>query len=638
MTYTPTPKFGYLPFIITNNTGVSDSEVYVLFEGDYKTTTSNLYFFGLNESTSPPMGVYYPVIPQPGTLSANYSYPLSSLPKSSTGDNDYLVYVPSCPSNRFYFSINSPMYLQADSTVMPTNIAAPTYYAFYDPNYSNLFESIEMSFILNPASYAGPGYIYWTSSINTTEVDAFGIPMRIQYQSYNPASPSSMTPIIQDSNALPSGFGVGGLSGNTTRGEILTSVVSSLTSGDLTGQTPKIWPKLAIPFYTNPYAKTGLQTYLRVLSPKQSLGNDANPTVVGNLTTQHLAAVNGNNPTTFYNYNYPPFPMDYLTNNIYGNANSFATNAFTYYQTNPLYISTGGGSPLVYEGISTGSEPTQTLTFTQVGGSDRSTFDETDMNTFKMYSGSQIFSGGSFADQLGFYFGDAFTVNFIGGTVGSQNTASPPNDAINITDAITWEPYYISRYYTSDFPNFTGGPWMDLYANSLHNVAIRNTSSTFLDGVGLCYAYDFDDSLGFSGTITPSNITPLSLSPYASITLGVVDTSIPDPYSDSNTYNVTFNFPSGSSYALEYSNGGGYTSVTSGQTVNGLTSNRATPLNLHYTNGQGPTGDHYFNVYLYYQFLQPTGAYDSSTDAIINASTFTPNSSTPTGFTINLLP
>lgn len=632
MTYNAVPKPGYIPVLIRNNTTQAASDIYIFFTGRYKEATGPLYFFALSDATNPPNGVFYPVAVTDTTFSANFSYQLSTLPQSSTGADDYLVYVPNTPSNRFYFSINSPIFLQSDAT--GSNIAPPTYYAFYDPNYSNLFESVEFSFL--PKGGSGGQYIDWTATVNTTEVDAFGLPIRIQYASYDPANSSTYDILQQNPNALPSGFGQGAPTGFEARDAILSGVTSVLFNEDQTGVTPKEWPKLAIPFYTDPYAATGFQTYLRVLSPKQSVGNDAAPANIGGITTQHLPAVQPG-PEQFKNYNYPPFPLDYLTAASYGNTNTFANNLFSHYTggTN-LYISTGGSSPTVYECVVSGTTPNQVLTCTGISGpntGDISTLNESDLNTFKMYSGSQVMTGGTDADVLGFYFGDAFTVGFLGSSIGTSNSGPPPNSPINITDAVQWQPYYTSSYYSSS--SFSGGPWYDVYAKALHAYAVRNTVSGTLNGIGLCYAYDFDDSLGISGAITPSDLTDKQLYPYATLILGEIDTPIPDPYNDVNTYDVTFNF---AGTTLEYRNGGAWTPVLTGATVNGLTSNRTTPLEIKYTNGQGPTGDHYFNVYLYYQFMQPTATYNSSEVAIINASTITPNSATPTAFTINLLP
>ncbi len=636
----PAALSGYLPVVISNTTGLPDSQVFVTLAGQQTPANLTQYFFQLGAG-----GILTPVTASSTTYSPNYSYPLSSLPSSATGPHDFLVYVPGLNGARFYFSIGSPMYLQSDTlTGSPSNqIVAPTYFAFYDPNYSNLYESVEITFFPNGGS-GGASNIPWTASVNTTEVDAFGLPIQISYFSYDPAYPSAVTPLVQNPNALPSGFGAGGASGATTRSTILTSVVNGLTTGDNTGDA--VWKRLAIPFYTNPYAGTGLQTYLRILSPKQSLGNAANPVVEGGLTSFHLPAVQPG-PTQFKNYNYPPFPSDYLNSTSYGDSDSFLTDLFSYYlSTNPspkaLYLSTGGGSPTVYEGVATGTSPNLTLNFTGVSGPNTGTtcsLSQANMNTFKMYSGSQLMNGTGAdpspdATNLGFYFGDVFTVGILPSAIGTA--ASTP---INVTDAVSWQPANIPHYYTPQYSSIAGGPWMDLYAAQLHSVAVRNTVSGDLNGVGLCYAYDFDDSLGISGTITPSNLTPTSSNPYLGITLGPVDTSIPNPYSDTSSYTVVFNLLDPMASTLQYQQGDGpWISVTSGTSVPGLVSNSSNPLRILYSNGQGPTGTHEFIVYLYYQFLQPVNAYNSSELSIINTTTIVPNASPPTQFTITLGP
>jgi len=631
MSYNPTPKPKYLAVVITNNTSLPDTEVYVLYMGKYKDAGGNLFFFELNAQTNPSYGVYFPVLPTSTTFSANYSYQLSSLPRSSTGANDYLVYVPDSPSNRFYFSIGKPMYLQSDAN--PNNIAPPTYYAFYDPNYYNLFETIEVSFL--PEGGSGGQYIDWTGGPNTTEVDAFCFPLKINYRSWDPANPSIATELVQNPNALPSGFGVGGTAGETTRAGILTYVTGKLASDDLT--THAIWPRLAVPFCTNPYDISTLTTYLRVLSPKQSVGNDPAPSTTGGITSQHLPAVIPG-PTQLKTYNYPPFPMDYVSSTGYGDAKSFANNVlFAYHTPHELYINTGGAAGTTYKCITTGTSPNQILTCTGISGPNTgqvSTLSESAINTNKIYSGSQLFSGGPDADNLGFYFGDAFTVGFLGGAIG---TSTDPFYPIKITDAVTWQPHYIPLYYTHQYSAFGGGPWRDLYAHSLHDCAVRNTVTGDLNGVGLCYGYDFDDSLGVSGDLALSSLTLKQLYPYFNITLGEIDTSVPDIYSDASTYDVTFNFAAGRTLEVSY-NGGAYAGVSSGVAINGVKSNDTDKLLIHYTNAQGPTNDHFFVIYLKYQLMVPTVVYNGTEKALIDSTTITPNSATPTAFTIALLP
>jgi hypothetical protein len=121
--------------------------------------------------------------------------------------------------------------------------------------------------------------------------------------------------------------------------------------------------------------------------------------------------------------------------------------------------------------------------------------------------------------------------------------------------------------------------------------------------------------------------------------LGSIDTAIPNPYSDPSTYTVVFNLLDPVSTSVQYQQGDGpWISVSSGTSVPGLMSNSSNPLRIMYTNGQGPTGTHEFIVYLYYQFLQPLGNYNSSELSIINTSTIVPNAVPPTQFTINLGP
>lgn len=668
---------GFLPVVISNTTGLSPDDVYVLLGGaslpspPAPAVPSPVYFFQVTGG-----GVMSPILATDTTYSVDYSYPLSALPQSTTGINDYLVYVPQVSGARFYFSINSPMFLESDTNPppppappppgAPNQIQAPNYFAFYDPNYSNLYETVEMTFDPTGNTTGGPTDIPWTAFINTTEVDAFGFPVQISFYQYDPMSPSAVTPLIQNPNALPSGYGVGGPVGAQTRETILSTVVGGLISGDLTGQN--VWQRLAVPFYADPYLALGFSTYLRVLSPKQGMGN-SNTSVAPNyglspsLTCQvMIPACGGSVP--FRNYNYPPFPPDYITNDLYTGVPGmpYLNYLFDYYTggTN-LYITVPADSPATtYEGITTGVLGSQTLTFTGLpGGANAGQVNQliqSDVTSFQMFSGSQettpFMSAGSDASQLGFYFGDAFMVNMLPSAVGTQNGVTPPNIPINITDAVDWEYYYIpwvgnpntNVYYTAQ-PQIMGkmvppaGPWMNLYSQQFHAVAVRNSIPLpppypDLNEVGLSYTYDFDDSLGISGTMSLSSITPLTDNPYLGITLGEIEI-VPDPYSDPNSYDVTFVY--NALATLEYSQGGGpFIPVTNGSTVNGLFSNRANPLTIKYTNGAGSTGTSYFNMYLYYQFMQPLQAYNSSETAIITGTIMSPNSAIPTQFNVTL--
>ncbi|MCB1115326.1 MAG: hypothetical protein KDK71_02555 [Chlamydiia bacterium] len=630
----PKPKAGYLPVMITNTTGLSADEIYVTLAGQ-QVAGGTQYFFELAADS----GVLSPVAASPTSYSPSYSYLLSTFPQSSTGNNDYIAYVSDLAGARFYFSIKAPIYLKAG----PGNaIAPPTYFAFYDPNYNTLYETVELTYINDFSGKQPAPAIPWTASVNTTEVDAFCLPIKIQYYSYSADNPNALTPIVQIPNALPSGFGEGGASGATTRQGVLNSVTQGLSDGDLSGATPKVWPRLAVPFYSDPYNATGLQTYLRVLSPKQGNGNTPDIPTYGGISLQHRGNVDGSGTTQFKNYNYPFFPDDYFSGTTYGAPTSFADSLFSFYtgSTN-LYISTGGGSATIYEGTTSGTSPNYLLTFSVYSGpgSGPLTLNQGDMTVYKMYSGSQILGGPApNSENIGFYFGDAFTAGVL-----PSATGTAPGAPINITDATIggWQDTNVPNYYSPLNSAVTGGPWYSLYAKELHKVAVRTTFTTpsgvpgYLSGQGLCYAYDFDDSLGISGTITPSNLTSSADNLYARITLGSIDTPIPDPYSDPNTYTVTFNIPGSNTLSYKQSASGPYIPVTSGTPIANISSNKTKPLYIHYTNGQGTSE---FLVYLYYQFLVPLNTYADTEISVINSTSINPNSATPTSFTLEMNP
>lgn len=189
--------------MITNDTGFPDTQVYVTLAGQ-QVAAGTQYFFSLDETT----GVYTPIIATLTSYSPSYSYLLSELPASTTGSSDYVVYVPDLNGARFYFSIKEPIYLASKTG---NAITAPTYFAFYDPNFNSIFETVELTYIDDfPAKQPSPA-IHWTASINTTEVDAFGFPIKIQHYSYSSSNPSTLNPVVQAPNALSSGFGDGGL-------------------------------------------------------------------------------------------------------------------------------------------------------------------------------------------------------------------------------------------------------------------------------------------------------------------------------------------------------------------------------------------------------------------------------------------
>lgn len=610
----PAPVKGFLPIVIRNTTTLDDSMIYV-------TPTGSGNFFQLGKA-----GIMIPVTASSSTFSAWFSYKLTEFPRSTTGDHDYLMYLPGVTGGRCYFSINSPMYLQT----LANSIAAPIFYAFYDPNYNNIYEYGEIAFLPSGGS-STPGNIPWTSTTDISEVDAFGFPIEMGLYSFDPTNPTAFTQLPQYPNAPLQGLGVGGATpGVTTREQILNYVVTNLASQDLT--THAVWPRLAIPFYTDPYAGSGLQTYLRVLSPKQSMGLG----VANNgLTIQLSPSVSGTAPynTSFKNYNNPPFPQDYLSNIMYGV--DYLDEFFSFYTGGTsLYITAAGQSGQTYEGVTTGSPGAYTLTFTSTTDTmNVCTLSQSDVTSFNLFSGNQVMTpvsgpdSGKDAPVLGFFLGDVFTVAFLPSSTGTVSS-DPLNPSV-----VAWETTYLPDYYTPKY-SLVGGPWYDLYAHLLHDVAVINPDNVFpFNTIGLCYGYDFDDTLGISGAISPANPTSSSKNPYIGITLGVIDTALPNYSSDFSQYTVTFNFDSVGGDTLLYSQGGDFFPVTSGVPISNIQSNSVTPLVIKYTNN---SLTHEFVIYLYYQFMQPVNSFNNFDFGVLQSTQIIPNSATPTSFIVNV--
>lgn len=602
----PAPLNGYLPVVIRNSTNQSASNIYVTFvaqqqnQGGAPSASSN--FYQLQTTT----GKLTPVLATAATYSPNYSYTLSQFMPSTTGGNDYLVYAPYA-DGRFYFSIGSPMYLLSQEG----SISAPQYNLFYDPNYNTLYDSVEFNFY-KQASHT-PGAINWTATIDTTNVDAFGLPLRVNYCTYNAGQPDAVTPLALANNTYQ-GYDV-------ARSTVINALVSGLTSGDATGQTPKLWPKLAQPFYTYPYdnnsGPSGLVTYLRILSPKQ--GNGLGASNYG-ISAIRLTALTGS--PAFQDQIYPGFPSDYITNSSYGGGTSFASRILTYFGSNTLYLQDRGSSGTVYSGATSGSD----IQFTVYSGSgSTTTWTPGSTTTYAIFSGTISISG----TGLGFYVGDIFTIGFLGRINGTGG--APVNPSL-----VSWQQNYLtngaSDYYGTN--PFAGGPWYDLYAKLLHAQAITGSGSGNppLNGIGLCYAYDFDDTLGISGAITPVVSQPDTSNPYLFIQMQNIDTSLPAPYSDSTPYNITFTFPANTS--LQYQQGtGAIQTATSGVSVGSLSSTAGNPLYVYYTPTNGVR--YSFKVWLLYQVLQPLNAYTTDQSSIMSSTSFTPSGSPVNSFTID---
>lgn len=589
----PAPMTGYFPIVISNGTGLPDNQVYFL-----GLPNSNTQFFTLS-GAFPGAMTTVPITSSTFSASAQFSYPLTSLPQSTTGPHDYLVYVPYTSSDRMYFSIGNPLYFETTSGSAIASIGND----FFDPNYNVIYDFAEVTFRAVPPPM--PSDIDWTVTLDTTQVDSLALPIKLGFYSYNPASPSTVTPFIGGIGTPatnPVGFAI-------DRDTLISNIVNAMAASSASNT----WKNLAIPFYTDPYSPTTPTTYLRIMAPK------------------HGGTVSQPKP----NYQVPVFPDTYLTNN--GNGVNYVNTIFTFYSSGTsLYIQTdaGGGSGEIYKGTVSGT----IFTFTgQTHPAYTVTLDQNALTIENMFSGTPPMTntGSTPAADVGIladYFSSAFVVGLLGVNALYDSAATPLSEANLLTHLPKNLGTLSPAYYTNNFTAAMSQPGYDIYAQLLHQNAILPASPPFNNPyptLGLCYAYDFDDTLGFSSAIAPPATTPTSDNVYSIITLAAVGTLPTGVFDDSNGYDLIFTFPAGT-FGYRQGTSGSFTTASSPAPINNVISTNSNPFQIQY-NGN------IYVVFPKYQFLQPVNQYSIVQSAVIQGVTFTPNSNTaPTGFTIAL--
>ena len=246
-TVPPAPVTGFFPIVISNGTGQPDDQIYFL-----GLPNSNTQFFALS-GAFPGAMTTVPVTTSTFSASSQFSFPLTSLPKSSTGPHDYLIYVPYGSSDRLYFSIGNPLIFLTGSGSATPSLGN----SFYDPNFNVIYDFAEVTFQTTAPT---PGNIDYTVTLDTTQVDSLALPIKLGFYSYNAANPTAVTPFIGGVGTPatnPVGFAV-------ARDTLINNIVNGMAAASATNT----WKNLAIPFYTDPYSPTTPTTYLRVMAPK----------------------------------------------------------------------------------------------------------------------------------------------------------------------------------------------------------------------------------------------------------------------------------------------------------------------------------------------------------------------------------
>lgn len=583
----PAPVKGYFPIVISNQTTQSNSQVYVLITNNGETQILKLRGKFPGEMSSDSVSST--------TFTPDYSYALTSFPTSTTGSNDFLIYVPNTMnSGRINFSIGTYLYFQNNTPTL--TLTAPISYTFSDPNFNVLYDFAELTITKLPAHPSHPEWVSYQPFLDTTQVDNWGLPIQLGLYTLNTNQPTVVTPYIP---AGAPGTNPAGFSGN--RDTLMTTIVAGLTSP---------WSNLAIPFYTTPYAPGAVSTYLRILAPK-----------TGTAVTL---------PQPQLNYAIPQFPLTYITS-----PTNYLGTLFTFYVTNSLYIQADGttGSGQTYQGtVAAGVVGSRTFTFTSSSYS--TTLLESSITTTQLYGTTLSFTTGSAPTNditiLQKYFGSAFSVGLLGvaGVFASSGTS------LNGTTLVSHLPGSggVTPLYYTPAGGYNG---YNLYAQYLHANAILPTSPPYtapLPTEGLCYAFDYDDTLGMSSTVSEPATTLSSSNVYAILTLGPIPTVPTGVFTDSTSYTLTFTIPARQTLQYRQGSSGPFLTATSGTPIAGVVSTSSNPFQIKYDNLN-------FTVFPKYQFLQPIDQYITNHNAVIQAAIFTPNiAAAPTAFTITNLP
>ncbi len=477
---TSAPPTGYVPFTIANNSGFSDTEVFLLI------LTNNFFNIVTFAPNADGLQLGTVATPPPRTYvnqSGSGTYPLSYFLKNGS----YTFYLPSTVTmnaSRIYYSVGQPL----DWLIPFSGPVAVPAQDFSDPGqdgYYILFDKQEFTMVGNDRFVMNP-----------TLVDYYGIPLSfsISYLDY------SVNPAVQKTAYA----GLPPTLKSTMVFSNYAAAVATLPTTPGTGVQPK-YSSLNFS-YAPPSGSSGA---LRILSPNQGIQTQS---------TQ-LPSM-------------PLFPINYFLTNSYMSCDWLTTvwdNAgMAIYQTQPLYISLSTAGPTY--GVAKGQiDGSGNFNFTALTGtgtgstlvlplptSSRAFFTSvlTDYTpaptiTGDMNVATAIWQGLSAGVIAG-------VVPLLGTTQGNPLSQS----------------FIRQQTLFTNNANLCHGPWYDFYSGTL----IGMGSSPYTK----FYTTPYGDYLGTDGTVTVTQIANAGAA--VSITIGdMTGIPVPNPFNDNNNYTVVFN-------------------------------------------------------------------------------------------------
>lgn len=591
----PQGKLNHVPLVIRNHTGLDASRLFVVGKGQTLEAT-NSYFLQPNLQT----GVCQLVSSLThNSADSDISVPLSQLPQ--VGPSEYLIYVPQMISGRFYLSVDTPLYMKTSVSGGVSSIDDPSQTTVQDPNYYTLYQNFEFTLDVTYDLYA-----------NVTNVDYVSLPLTLGSYTY----PSGqLYPTLDNLTVV-------GFPETISRSSVLNQIQSGLIGSGIASD----WSNLLIPFYGDPYTNGDFQTVLRVLAAKLSIALGISPSFQGA-------------PTPSY------FSSTYLQNQAAGPAasKSYMQLLYDHYLSDQMIVTIFPASNPTANYVMNSSGTTGVLDFTlqQSAGAAPSTIsvDLNQLTTAALLSGAigEWVSNGAIspaaADPWQTEIAKILSALFTAGFLPLPSFVSQP---VIVNDSF-FHPY--RNFYFNNPTGFSlNGPWYNLYDKVLHPLYIKTL------GIGLGYAYDFDDLLGIAGLLhvnVQSNGVLNSAQPYTVLTAGPIDTIIPDPKVDFGPYTLTYQAltPGSNGTDIIYS-----TNPSEPPSIVQPVHYGGPPLSIngvqnyfyvkHYTDPLNATFQTYI-VYPKYQLVLPTtNRYNSEDANLINGTAFL-SDSTPTSIHIS---
>jgi hypothetical protein len=490
----PQGKLNHVALVIRNHSGLDASRLFVVGKGQTLEAT-NAYFLQPNLET----GVCQLVSSAThNSADSDISVRLSHLPK--VGTNEYLIYVPQMISGRFYLSVDTPLYMKTGLSGGISTIDDPSQTTVQDPNYYTLYQNFEFTLDVNYDLFA-----------NVTNVDYVALPLTLGSYTY---PTGQLYPTLDNLTVV-------GFPETSSRSSILNQIQAGLVGSGIASD----WSTLSIPFYADPYTNSDPQTTLRILAAKLSIA------LSGSRPFQ------GAPPVSF-------FSSVYLQDSTKGPApsKSYMQLLHDHYKNKKMAITIFPASNPTANYVMTSSLTSENLDFKlhREAGKAPSTIsvDLSKLTTSALLHGAigEWVSNGAIspaaADPWQTEIAKTLSALFTAGFLPLPSFVSQP---VIVNDSF-FDPY--RGFYFKNPTGFTqNGPWYNLYDKVIHPLYIQT------GGIGLGYAYDFDDLLGIAGLLHVNVQTNGVLNParpYTLLTVGPIDTIIPNPKVDFGPYDLVF--------------------------------------------------------------------------------------------------